>query len=145
MHKVIGTMSPASVTKMHTVFFQEFYNFSTCLCFYTPLGVTFGASCVEGIQLHLTRLAIQLSPWDLLERLEFAQLTAWHLPWKALSFNVRLSFWACVYFLCSPYTSTTLLSGLYVCTRIWKEVWVVLRFSSFLSLFRLIWVHCISA
>lgn len=127
---------------MHThVFFQEFYNFSTCLCFYAPFGVTFCASCVEGIQFYLTRLAIQLSPWDLLERLEFAQLTAGHLHWKALSFDVRLSFWAWVYFLwprCSPYTSTTLLSGLCLCTRIWKEVWV-LQFSSFLSLFRLIW------
>lgn len=141
-------LSAVSVTKTHThVFFQEFYNFSTCLGFSAPFGVTFCASCVEGIQLHLTRLAIQLSPWDLLERLELAQSTAWHLPWKALSFDVRLSFWAWVHFLwprCSPYTSTTLLSGLYLCTRIWKEVWI-LRFSSFLSLFRLIWAHCISA
>lgn len=93
-------LSASSVAKMHThVFFQEFYNFSTCLCIYAPFGVTFRASCVEGIQLYLTRLALQLSPWDLLERLEFAQLTAWHLHWKALSFNVRLLFWAWVCFL----------------------------------------------
>lgn len=128
MPKVIGTshcQQPVSPRCTLHVFFQEFYNFSTCVGFSAPFGVTFCASCVEGIQLHLTQLAIQLSPWDLLEKLDLAQSTAWHLPWKALSFDVRLSFWAWVYFLwprCSLYTSTTLLSGLYLCTRIGKEV-----------------------